>query len=252
MTAKWLLAVAIGLLAGDVRPDERRPPDTEKEKEKVSYAMGVAVANNIQRHAVEVDVEVLARGVRDALAGRKLLMSEEELRSTMSGVTAALKRKQREAAAKRSSDRKAAGEAFRVENASKPGVVTLPSGIQYQVLEVGKGKTPTDADTVTWHYRSTSIDGRVVESSYRRGKPVTVTMARAPPGWKEVLKLMPVGSRWKVVVPPEVGWVARGRERKSKVGRKETLVFEIEVLGIDPGAPADPSKTTASAQPAAR
>lgn len=119
--------VGLGLLGGQVSARESRPPETQKEK--ASYAMGVAVGRNIQRQRIEVDADVLERGVRDALSGQKLAMTDEELRSTMDGLMAEAKRKQREAAAK-ATDRKAAGEAFRAENAKKEGVVTLASGVQ--------------------------------------------------------------------------------------------------------------------------
>jgi len=231
MRAKWIAVVGLGLLAAQASAEENPPPKTRKEK--VSYAMGVAMAKNIQRQPVEVDVDVLARGLRDALSGGKLLMSEEDLRTAMSDASAELKQKQREAASAKT-DRKAEGEAFRAENAKKEGVVTLASGVQYKVLKTGEGKTPDQTDTVRCHYRGSSIEGRVFDSSYRRGKPVNVAIARARAAWREVLTLMPVGSKWQVVVPPEAGHGGRGRGRKTNLGRGETLVFEIELLAIEP------------------
>jgi FKBP-type peptidyl-prolyl cis-trans isomerase len=244
MRAKWMAVVGLGLLAAQVSARESRPPKTQKEK--VSYAMGVAVAKNIQRQRLDTDVDVLARGLRDALSGRKLLMSEEELRAAMGAVTAELKQK----AASARADRKAAGEAFRAENAKKEGVVTLPSGVQYKILTAGEGKTPGDGDTVLCHYQGSSIEGRVFDSSYQRGKPATVALARATPGWREVLKLMPVGSTWQVVIPPELGKTGGARGRKSKVRSNETLVFEIQLIAINPeSAPDSAAEQTAAAPP---
>jgi len=230
MRARWIAVVGLGLLAAQASADEDRPPRTQKEK--VSYAMGVAVAKHFQRQAVEVDADVLARGVHDALSGRKLLLSEEELRMATSEAKAELNQKQREAASARKTDRKARGEAFRAENAKKEGVVTLASGVQYKVLKAGDGKAPDRADTVKCHYRGTTIEGRVFDSSYRRGKPARIAIARAHPAWREVLPLMPVGSKWQIVVPPS-GHKGRGQGRKTNLGRDETVVFELELLAIE-------------------
>jgi FKBP-type peptidyl-prolyl cis-trans isomerase len=223
--------VGLGLLGGQVTARESPPPETQKEK--ASYAMGVAVARNIQRRRVEVDANALERGIRDALAGGKLAMTDEELRSTMVALEDEA-RKQRQVAAPSATDRKAAGEAYRAENAKKAGVVTLASGVQYKILEAGHGQTPTEADTVACHYRGTLIDGRELESSHRRGKPAKITIAQTLPAWREVLKLMPVGSTWQVVVPPELGPVGHGRVRRNNAARNETLVFELELLSIEP------------------
>lgn len=246
MNAKSMAILGLGLLACQVTAKESRPPETPKEK--ASYAMGVAVAKNIQRQGVEIDRDVLVRGLRDALAGGKLLLGEEELRAALSGAAAEAKQRQLEAASARA-DRKAAGEAFRTENAKKEGVVTLASGVQYKVLKAGQGRTPGEADTVELHYRGATVDGRVVDSSYRRGKPVRITMARAFPGWKEVLKLMPAGSKWQVVVPPDVGFAARGRGKKGTVGRQETLVFELELLSVEARPPSPAGEKTAAILP---
>lgn len=241
-----MAAIGIGLLACQVSAKEARPLETQKDK--LSYAMGVSVAKNIQRQAAEVDADVLARGLRDGLSGKKLLMSEDEVHAIMREAVAEARRKQREAVLAKA-DRKAAGEAFRAENAKKEGVVTLASGVQYKVLEAGKGERPTDADVVQCLYRGTSIDGRELDSSSRRGKPARIVLARASPGWKEVLKLMPVGSTWQVVMPPE-RIPARGR--KAKVARKETLVFELQLLAIEPRQSVPAGDKTAAALPGAQ
>jgi UDP-GlcNAc:undecaprenyl-phosphate/decaprenyl-phosphate GlcNAc-1-phosphate transferase len=243
-----MLVIGSALLAFQVGAAEK---PLETQKEKVSYAMAVAVAKSVQRQGVEIDAVVFARGLRDALAGGKLLLTEDEMRLAMSGVVAELKRKQVEAT-KAIESRKAAGEAFLAENRKKEGVVTLPSGLQYKILTTGEGKTPTEADTVECHYRGTLIDGREFDSSYRRGRPATFRLARVIPGWREALKLMPVGSKWQIFVPPELGYGARGGGRRSRIGPNETLVFEVYLVAIQPPiAPAAPDPKTATAAPAA-
>jgi FKBP-type peptidyl-prolyl cis-trans isomerase len=227
MRAKWCAAIITGLLAIQASASEKDALKTEKDK--LSYAMGVAVAKNLQRQGIDTNPDVLARGIRDAASGGKLLLTDDELRAALDQE----KRQRREASAAKK-DRKVAGAAFRAENAKKEGVVTLPSGVQYRILKAGDGSIPTERDTVECHYKATLIDGRVFASSYRRHNPAEVTVATTTPGWKEVLKLMPVGSRWQVVVPPELTRAGYARGKKGRALRDETLVYEIELLAIRP------------------
>jgi FKBP-type peptidyl-prolyl cis-trans isomerase len=210
---------------------ETHDPAPKTQKQKASYAMGVAVARTLQRQGVEVDVDVYARGLRDALAGQPLAFTDEELRVALAGTLAGVKAKQAGAG----KDRKAAGDAFFAENGKKEGVVRLPSGVQYKVLEAGKGKRPTDADAIECDYRGTLLDGKEFDSSRKRGKPATLQVSRLIPGFREAVKLMPVGSRWQVWIPPELGYGARGGGRKSRIGPNEPLAFEIRLLGIGSG-----------------
>jgi FKBP-type peptidyl-prolyl cis-trans isomerase len=137
-----------------------------------------------------------------------------------------------------------AGEAFRAQNALKKGVVTLPSGVQYQILKKGQGRTPIASDTVRFHYRGTFVDGAEFASSHRRGGPATVKLTRAIPGFREALKRMPVGSRWQIVVPPRLAYGPRGtigkRRPGPQIGPNATLVFDVELLAIS----ASPAKAT--------
>lgn len=146
---------------------------------------------------------------------------------------------------------KAQGASFLAENSRKEGVVTLPSGLQYKVLRAGHGKVPTDADRVVCHYRGTLVDGTEFDSSYRRGRPATFDLKRLIPGWREALKLMPVGSKWQIFIPPQLAYGergARGRRRSpGKIGPHATLLFEMELLSVRPG-PGLPATTTAAAE----
>jgi FKBP-type peptidyl-prolyl cis-trans isomerase len=228
------LAVTVVSLVSLVGPpdDKGKGRPLETEKDKVSYAMAVAVARGIQRQGVEVDPEIFARGLADALSARKLLMSEQEVREAVTRANPTSNR----ATAGNAMVRQAAGQAFRAENAKKDGVVTLPNGVQYKILKKGKGERPSEGDTVVCHYRGTSIEGKEFESSYRQGKPARLSLSRVIPGWKEALKLMPVGSTWQVVVPPELAYRAQPRGKRTKVQTSsETLVFEIELLAVDHG-----------------
>jgi len=125
---------------------------------------------------------------------------------------------------------KAGGEAFLAANKGMEGVVTLPSGVQYKILTAGTGKTPTLADTVVCQYRGTLVDGKEFDSSYKRGQPATFQVNKVIKGWTEVLQLMPVGSKWQVVVPPDLAYGVRGAG--ADIGPNATLIFEIELVAI--------------------
>jgi len=225
-------------------------PALKTEEEKLSYAMGVSMARSFQRRGAAVDPELMARGLGDGLSGRKLLLGDEELRAVVNRYQGELRKRQ----ARRqpsSAEARAQGDAFRAANARKEGVVTLPSGLQYKVLRQGDGPRPTEADKVLCHYRGSFVDGTEFDSSHVRGRPATFDMRRVIPGWREALKLMPVGSRWQIVVPPRLGYGERGqRGRKrmpGKIGPNATLIYETELLAIQPGPGG--AKTAASQAP---
>jgi len=125
------------------------------------------------------------------------------------------------------------GEAFLAENKKKEGVITLPSGLQYKVLTAGKGKKPTDTDTVTVQYRGTLINGTEFDSSYRRGQPATFPVRGVIPGWTEALKLMEPGAKWQIFVPPKLGY---GERQFGRIPPNSVLVFDMELLSIEDAA----------------
>ena len=122
------------------------------------------------------------------------------------------------------------GEAFLAENEKKEGVLTLPSGLQYQVVDAGTGDTPVATDTVVTHYRGTLIDGKEFDSSHRRGEPASFPVNRVIAGWTEALQLMQVGAKWELFIPPNLAYGERGAGRE--IGPNSTLIFEIELIGI--------------------
>ena len=227
MKLKWLAVLGMGLWAAQVNAQE--PAVFKTPKEKVSYGIGVDVARNFKRQGIEVDPDLLVKGLRDALSGEKLLLSEDDLRATLKGFAEELRQKQAQAAKIAAEENKKAGEAFLAANQKKEGVVTLPSGLQYKILKAGDGKQPTDADTVECQFRATHIDGTEFDSSQRVGKPVSFELKGAIPGWREALKLMPVGSKWQIVVPPPLAYGERGA---GGIGPNSTLIFEVELLSI--------------------
>jgi FKBP-type peptidyl-prolyl cis-trans isomerase len=228
MTRKWMAVLGFLLLAAPVSAEE--PTVLKTQKEKVSYGIGVDIGRNFSRLGLDIDMDVLVKGLRDTFSGGKLLMTEDDLRATMSAYQGELMRKQAEATKIAAEDNKKKGDAFLAENKTKEGVVTLPSGLQYKILKAGAGKKPIETDTVEVNYRGTLINGTEFDSSYRAGKPGTFKVTGVIPGWTEALKLMPVGSKWQIFIPPLLAYGERGASRD--IGPNATLVFEVELLAI--------------------
>jgi FKBP-type peptidyl-prolyl cis-trans isomerase len=232
MTMKLMMIFGVMLLTVQVSAQET--PILKTEREKVSYAIGVDVVRNFQQQGIEVDLDLVSKGMKDALAGEKLLMTEDEFRATMSAFRtqvrrqADLRRKQGQTPAMAAENKKA-GDGFLSENKIKEGVVTLPSGLQYKILKAGEGKKPTEADTVECHYTGALINGTEFDSSYRLGEPVTLRVTSVISGWREALKLMPVGSKWQLFIPPELAYGARG---SGRIPANSTLIFEVELLAV--------------------
>ena len=227
MKAKWMMILALGLLAIPARAQDSAAPASQKDK--VSYGIGVQVAKTLKGQGIDVNPDLLIKGLRDALSGQKLLMSDDELNTTMSALQQEMNQKQMQERVKHADDNKKTGDAFLADNGKKQGVVTLPSGLQYKTLKPAEGKKPTDADTVSCNYRGTLIDGTEFDKS-EAGQPATFEVGMVIPGFKEALKLMPVGSTWQFFIPPNLAYGERGAG--NVIGPNTTLIFEVELLSI--------------------
>ncbi len=223
-----MLIIGLGLMVTQAEANELQP--FKSPMDKINYGIGVEVVRNFKNQGINFDLDMVIRGMTDGLSG-KLLVSENELRKSMADFQAELRQKQ--AATKRISsiDNKKKGDAFLAENKSKPGVVTLPSGLQYKILTTAKGKKPTNSDTVECNYRGTHLDGTEFENTFVTGKPLHVNISDGViPGWKEALKLMPLGSKWLLFIPPQLAYGERGAG--YSIGPNEALIFEVELLAI--------------------
>ncbi|MFZ0286221.1 MAG: FKBP-type peptidyl-prolyl cis-trans isomerase [Terriglobales bacterium] len=210
------------------------------QKDKFSYALGMNLGSNLRRQSVSVNGELIARGLKDGLTGGKTLLTEEEARAVMMEVQTEFRRQQQEKAEQLGAANKKEGDAFLAANKAKQGVVTLPSGLQYKVIQPGTGPKPAATDTVTVNYRGTLIDGKEFDSSYKRGQPATFTVNGVIKGWVEALQLMPVGSKWQLFIPSDLAYGERGAGQE--IGPNSTLIFEVELLSIKPPEKA-PEKT---------
>jgi len=200
------------------------------EKDRISYSIGLSIGTNFKQQSIDVTLEPLMAGIRDALLDQKPLMSDEEIKTTMEAfrqqMTAQMKQKKESEA----SNNQAEGEAFLRENAKKSGVITTASGLQYEVIRKGTGPKPKLTDTVVTHYTGTLLDGKIFDSSYKRNAPATFPVNGVIKGWTEALQLMETGSKWKLYIPSGLGYGARGAG--NVIGPNATLVFDIELLEI--------------------
>ncbi len=227
---KLKLASIVGAMLLTAWASAQEPQTLKTEKDKLNYGLGVGVMRNFQRQGVVVDLDLVIAGMRDTFAGKKLLMTEEELQTIMSAFQKDLMQKQMDAAKAIAEKNKKEGEPFLADNSRKPGVMTLPSGLQYKVLKEGDGKKPTIDDTVVCHYRGTLIDGTEFDSSYKRNQPATFALKSVIKGWTEALQLMPVGSKWQLFVPSSLAY-GEG-SAGPQIGANATLIFEVELLAI--------------------
>jgi FKBP-type peptidyl-prolyl cis-trans isomerase FklB len=220
-----------GTAAKPRTPATKSQPLTLKtQKDKVSYAMGMNFGTGFRKQSIDIDPAILARGLRDALSNGKTLLTEDEARVVLTQLQTDLRAKQQEAAQQAGEANKKQGLAFLEANKSKEGVVALPSGLQYKVLQEGTGPKPAATDEVVCNYRGTLLDGAEFDSSYKRGQPATFPVSGVIKGWTEALQLMPVGSKWQIFVPAELAYAERGAG--PQIGPNATLVFEVELISI--------------------
>jgi len=200
------------------------------QKDKLSYALGMNLGTNLHKETVDVDPAIVLRGLKDALASGKTLLTEDEARAALTQLQTEVRSKQQEKMKVAGEMNKKEGVEFLAANKSKEGVVILPSGLQYKILTEGTGPKPAASDTVVCNYRGTLISGTEFDSSYKRGQPASFPVNGVIKGWTEALLLMPVGSKWQLFVPSELGYGDRGAG--ADIGPGATLIFEVELLSI--------------------
>ena len=208
-------------------------PVTDKDKQ--SYAVGINVGNSLRRDQLDVEPKFVYQGIQDALADGKLQLTDDQIRTIMTNLQTQMRQKMEEKRLAETEGNKKEGAAFLAANATKPGVVTLPSGLQYKILTPGTGPKPAAGDSVVCNYRGSLLDHTEFDSSYKRGQPATFPVGGVIKGWTEALQLMPVGSKWELFIPPDLAYGDRGQ---GPIGPNSTLIFEVELVSIKNKVPA--------------
>ncbi|TWF37162.1 FKBP-type peptidyl-prolyl cis-trans isomerase FklB [Chitinophaga polysaccharea] len=238
MYKKYLFIGALGCLSvqgfSQAKPTPKKPvtkpaavkaPVLKTRLDTVSYGIGVSIAENLKAQGLEnINTAILAQAIQAALKNQTSLLPKDQIDMSISNYLQQLK-------AEKASKNREAGLKFLAENKVKPGVVTLPDGLQYQILKEGNGPKPTINDKVKTHYHGTLIDGTVFDSSVERGQPISFPVSGVIKGWTEALQLMPVGSKWRLFIPSELAYGDRGAG--PKIGPGAALVFDVELLAIE-------------------
>ncbi len=224
----FFLSLAAGaalLISCNTNKNTMKEPQLESDLQKFSYSLGSSAGKYYAQNGLDsIDAIAFAAGLQDALAGHDLKISDQEAEKIIRNYMQA-------AADKKNAGLKKAGEDFLAENAKKDSVKVLPDGLQYKVLKMGDGPKPTVNDKVKVHYEGRLIDGKVFDSSYQRGEPVTFPVSGVIKGWTEILQMMPVGSVWEVYIPYDLAYGERGAGQT--IPPYATLIFKIELLGIE-------------------
>jgi FKBP-type peptidyl-prolyl cis-trans isomerase len=247
MKTYWLAALGIGSLicvgvlpggddkddkeeAGKAPPSEGEKPELKSNSEKASYSIGLNIGKNMRNQGIELELKTFVKGLEHGLSGGKALLTDAESREVMMDFQKEMMAKQAERKKGQAEKNKKEGEAFLAENEKKPGVTTLPSGLQYKVITQGTGEKPKATDTVTTHYRGTLINGTEFDSSLSRGEPAKFQVGGVIKGWTEALQLMPVGSKWQLFIPAALAYAERGAG--NDIGPNAVLIFELELISI--------------------
>lgn len=220
-TAAAILATTLGTQAA-IAADAK----LETDKQKFSYAIGFQIGSQLKGDNLDVDVDALTQAIKDMLAGTEPRLTMEQMQAAVNSI----QQKRQEQQMAIADQNKKAGDEFRAKHKKEKGVTELPSGIQYQVIKDGSGKQPAATDTVKVHYKGTLINDVEFDSSYARGEPAEFPINGVIKGWQEIVPKMKVGSKWKVVIPPDMAYGPRGTG--GAIGPNETLIFEIELLEI--------------------
>jgi FKBP-type peptidyl-prolyl cis-trans isomerase FklB len=200
-------------------------------KERISYIIGRDMAANFKKQGIDIDPDIFVRGLKEVLAGTQSNLSQAEVQDAMMELQQLMQSRQATTQSREAEINQQEGEAFLAENKNREGVITLPSGLQYMVLQEGSGATPGKNDRVTTHYHGTLIDGTVFDSSYERGQPATFPVNGVISGWTEALTKMKEGAKWRLFLPSNLAYGAQGAG--DDIGPNATLIFDVELISVN-------------------
>jgi FKBP-type peptidyl-prolyl cis-trans isomerase FklB len=241
MKLRYLTVLAVGLsmtaqVSAEQTPTSPTPQVSAEQPltsptDKLSYTFGYNIGQNLTQQGVEVNLDAFANGLNGALSKNEPLLSQKEMKQVMMAFQRDIRTKQVKRQKRQARKNRKKGKAFLAKNATKPGVVTLASGLQYKILTPGKGKTPKLDDKVTTHYEGTLINGKEFDSSYARKKPFDTAVNGVIAGWTEALQLMKEGAKWKLFIPADLAYGEKGAG--GKIGPNATLIFKIELISVN-------------------
>lgn len=210
-------------------------PQLKDQKDKASYSIGYDIGETFKKQKIDLNIDTLVTGLKEAMGGKEAAMSKEDREKTLQAFQKEMMEKQIAASKEAATKNQAEGEKFLAENKTKDGVKTTASGLQYKVLKEGSGASPKETDTVVTNYRGTLIDGTEFDSSYKRNEPATFPVNRVIKGWTEALQLMKPGAKYQLFIPSSLAYGERGAGQL--IGPNATLIFEVELLSIKPPEP---------------
>ena len=239
---RWLAVVAaLSLSTLAVAQKGPAPLKLDSETARFSYALGQELGQSLKKLPAPVDTAIMFRAIEDVLKDAKPQMTADEARQVKMAMLQKMEQERERKSKEDAVNNQKAGEVFLAKNKGKKGVITTPSGLQYEILKQGDGASPKASDSVKVHYAGTLIDGTEFDSSYKRGQPTTFPCNRVIAGWTEALQLMKVGGKYRLYIPANLAYGDRGAG--ARIGPNSTLIFEVELLGIEApaGAPAAPA-----------
>src|SRR5436190_11598741 len=224
-----ILVASIGLA------QDKGQSQLKDQKDKASYSIGHELGASLKKGNMDVNTDTLMKGLKDGLSGGKSLLTDEQIKETMTALQKEMMEKQAAASKEAAEKNATAGEKFLAENKKKEGVKTTASGLQYKVIKEGTGTPPKETDTVVTNYKGTTLDGTEFDSSYKRNEPATFPVNRVIKGWTEALLMMKPGSKYQLFIPANLAYGERAVGKD--IGPNSTLLFEVELIGIKPPDP---------------
>jgi FKBP-type peptidyl-prolyl cis-trans isomerase FklB len=231
LTATLLCLLACQFVFAQSGSSHSKPMALKSNQDSVGYAIGMDIGNNLKRQSIALNVDALAKGLADAYGAKPTQITEEQLKALMTALQQNMQSAQEKAKAAAMEENKKKGEEFLAKNKAKPGVITLPNGLQYEVLKEGTGKQPLATDKVTTHYHGTLIDGTVFDSSVERGQPASFAVNGVIQAWQIMLPMMKEGGKVRIVSPPDLAYGSQGAG--GKIGPNAVLIFEIELIKVN-------------------
>ena len=241
---KWIAVSVLAVVTLSAAAQNTAAPELKTDKDKFSYALGMNFGVNLRKQGLDLDPAVFAKAFADAFSNGKTAMSDADMETVLTAAAQQIKAKMEAEDAAKAEKAKAEGEKFLADNKTREGVIALPSGLQYKILQQGTGDKPALGDTVSCNYKGTFIDGTVFDASDQHGGPVSFPVGGVIPGWTEALQLMPVGSKWQLFIPANLAY---GADAPPEIGPNATLIFEVELVSVKKAA-----APAAEGQPAAK